>query len=178
LGIGAVIFASVGSVLPFDRLVRAVDEWGAANPGRDVFLQIGEGKYEPRHVPFTRMMPHDEYHRRLAECSLFVAHVGMGSILQALEERKQMLLLARHRSLGEHTTDHQLHTASRFRDVAGLKIVDDAATLQAEMSALVDHPMQQAAGISPHASQELLDNIANFLRPIRAKKPDMALAPR
>lgn len=172
------IFASVGSILPFDRLVRAVDEWGAANPGRDVFLQIGEGKYEPRHVPFTRLMPHDEYRRRLAECSLFVAHVGMGSILQGLEERKQMLLLARHSSLGEHTTDHQLHTADRFRDVAGLKIVEDVTALQAAMSALVEQPMQQAAGISPHASQELIDNIANFLRPIRALKRDMALAAR
>jgi Uncharacterized conserved protein len=173
-----VIFASVGSILPFDRLVRAVDEWAAANPGREVFLQIGEGRYEPRHAPFVRMMPHDEYRRRLTDCSLFVAHVGMGSILQALEERKQMLLLARHHSLGEHTTDHQLHTAGRFRDVPGLKIVDDTAALQAEMTALVDHPMQQATGISPHASQELLDNIANFLRPIRTGKPGMVLAPR
>ena len=178
MGVGALIFASVGSVLPFDRLVRAVDEWAAANPGHDVFLQIGEGEYEPRHVPWARMMPHDEYGRRLAECSLFVAHVGMGSILQAMEERKQMLLLARHNSLGEHTTDHQLHTAARFNNVAGLRIVDDADQLKAEMSTLIDRPMQQSAGISPYASEELIDNIADFLRPIRAKKPGLAFASR
>ncbi|MGE0776331.1 MAG: hypothetical protein AB7L36_15025 [Sphingomonadaceae bacterium] len=172
------IFASVGSILPFDRLVRAVDEWAAANPGHDVFVQIGEGEYEPRHVPWARMMPHDEYRRRLVECSLFVAHVGMGSILQALEERKQMLLLARHNSLGEHTTDHQLHTAARFRDVPGLKIVDDAEHLKAEMSALVHHPMKQSDGISPYASQELIDNISDFLRPSRTKKTHLALASR
>lgn len=164
--------------MPFDRLVRAVDEWAASNPDRDVFLQIGEGAYEPRHVPWTRMMPHDEYRRRLAECSLFVAHVGMGSILQAMEERKQMVALARHRSLGEHTTDHQLHTAARFGNVPGLKIVENEAELKAEMSALISRPMQNAAGISPYASQELLDNVANFLRPVRARNLDIALAPR
>jgi UDP-N-acetylglucosamine transferase subunit ALG13 len=164
--------------MPFDRLVRAVDEWAAANPEQEVFLQIGEGAYEPRHVPWARMMAHDEYSRRLAECSLFVAHVGMGSILQAMEARKQMLALARHRSLGEHTTDHQLHTAARFRTVAGLKIVEDEAKLKTEMSTLIAQPMQQAAGISPYASQELIDNIADFLRPLRASKPHVALAPR
>lgn len=172
------IFASVGSILPFDRLVRAVDEWSAAHPNHEVFLQIGQGAYEPRHVPWTRLMSHDEYRQRLAECSLFVAHVGMGSILQALQERKQMLLLARHQSRGEHTTDHQLHTASRFRDVRGLRIVDDAAELQSAMSALVDQPMQPAEAISDHASQELLDNISNFLQPVREKGRGGLLAPR
>lgn len=172
------IFASVGSIMPFDRLVRAVDEWGAANPAQEVFLQIGEGTYEPRNVPWTRMMRHDEYSRRLAECSLFVAHVGMGSILQAMEERKQMLALARHRDLGEHTTDHQLHTAGRFRNVAGLKIVESEVELKAEMSTLIAQPMQQSAGISPYASQELIDNITDFLRPARVSKPHVAFAPR
>lgn len=178
MGVGAVIFASVGSIMPFDRLVRAVDEWAASNPGRDVFLQIGEGEYEPRHVPWVRLMPHDEYQRRLAGCSLFVAHVGMGSILQAMEERKPMLALARHRSLGEHTTDHQLHTAARFSNVPGLKVVADENDLKMEMSAHISRPMQQTAGISPYASQELLDNIADFLRPARAGKPAVAFASR
>lgn len=172
------IFASVGSVLPFDRLVRAVDEWGGAHPEREVFLQIGNGEYEPRHVRWTRMMPHDEYRNRLKECSLFVAHVGMGSILQALEERKQMLLLPRHRSLGEHTTDHQLHTASRFRDVTGLRIVDDAEALQSAMTLLIDRPMEPSNAIPAYASHELLDNIAAFLRPVRQEKQQPLMTPR
>jgi UDP-N-acetylglucosamine transferase subunit ALG13 len=172
------IFASVGSVLPFDRLVRAVDDWAAENPAHEVFLQIGQGEYEPRHVPWVRLMTHEEYRRRLQDCSLFVAHVGIGSILQALEERKQMLALARHRSLGEHTTDHQLHTASRFNNVAGLRIVEDASALQSAMSLLVGRPMTPADGIATHASKQLLDNIASFLRPVRERKRGLALARR
>lgn len=164
-------------MLPFDRFVEAVDNWAAANPGQDVFLQIGDGKYEPRHVPWVRIMKHDEYRQRLHDCSLFVAHVGMGSILQALEERKQMVLLARHRKLGEHTTDHQLHTASRFRDVPGLRIVDDEAALQATMSALINRPIQILEGISNHANQDLLDNIATFLRSGRERKHALSMKP-
>ena len=157
------IFASVGSMLPFDRFVRGIDEWAAANPDHDVYIQIGRGEYEPRHAPWTRIMSHEEYRKRLAECRLFVAHVGMGSILQALEERKQMLLLPRHQSLGEHTTEHQLHTAARFRDTPGLRIVADIPEMQASMTELIDHPLKPADGISTCATQPLLDGVSRFL---------------
>jgi len=104
------IFASVGNMLPFDRLVRAVDEWAAENPNTEVIIQIGNGVYEPRYAQWLRLLPHNAYLARLHECDLFVAHVGMGSILQALVARKQALLLPTHASLGEHTTEHQSET--------------------------------------------------------------------
>ncbi len=37
------IFVTVGEQLPFDRLVRAVDEWAAAS-GKEVFAQIGNSE--------------------------------------------------------------------------------------------------------------------------------------
>lgn len=167
LGQRAVIFASVGSMFPFDRLVRAVDEWALANPQEQVFLQIGESAYLPQHTPWARVVPMSEYRDRLRACSLFVAHVGMGSILQALEERKQMLLLPRHQSLGEHNTEHQLHTAARFRDVAGIRIVDDADALAQEMSRLVATPLATGEGISSEGSPELIGAVRSFLAPTR-----------
>lgn len=157
------IFASVGSMLPFDRLTKAVDDWALANPGEEVFIQIGEGAYEPRYAPWVRIMPHAEYKRRLETCDLFVAHVGMGSILQGLELKKQMLLLPRLAAQKEHTTDHQLHTADRFRETPGLKIVDDVATLRAEMTRLLRDPMQASQGIAPHAQPALIAKVAGFL---------------
>ena len=108
-------------------------------------------------------MPHAEYKRRLETCDLFVAHVGMGSILQGLELRKQMLLMPRLASQKEHTTDHQLHTAERFRDTPGLKIVDDVPTLQAQISRLLREPMKASDGIPPHAQPALIAKVASFL---------------
>jgi len=157
------IFASVGSMLPFDRLIKAVDEWAAANPAQEVYVQIGHGEYEPKHAPFVRMMPHTEYRQRLEDCDLFVAHVGMGSILQSLEVKKQLLMLPRLASLREHTTDHQLHTAARFRDTEGLLIVDDTDALKAAMSRLLREPLKTSAGISRFAPQPMIDNVAHYL---------------
>jgi UDP-N-acetylglucosamine transferase subunit ALG13 len=164
-----VIFASVGSMLPFDRFVRAVDEWARDNPQQPVFIQIGDGEYEPKHAPFTRVMPMSQYRQRLRDCDLFVAHVGMGSILQALEEKKQMLLLPREHALGEHTTDHQMHTAARFGHLPGLKIVFDLDSLKLQMSQLLAAPMPTGEGISDQAAPELIAGVAAFLDTARTR---------
>ena len=150
-------------MLPFDRFVRAVDEWGRDNPGEDVFLQIGAGTYEPRHVPFARTIPLAEYRNRLETCDLFVAHVGMGSILQAMEAGKQMLLMVRDHTAGEHTTDHQSATAARFRDRPGIAIVESGDALKAGMSRLLHAPSTGTAQLSPSASPELLAAVANYI---------------
>ncbi len=157
------IFASVGSMLPFDRFVKGVDEWALANPDVPVFLQIGEGEYEPQHCEWARIVPHADYARRLQDCTLFVAHVCMGSILQALEIGKQMLLMPRHAEWREHTTDHQMHTADKFHDTPGLLIVNDVETLHREMRRLVDAPIQGSAGIARFAAAEFTDKVRSFL---------------
>jgi UDP-N-acetylglucosamine transferase subunit ALG13 len=164
-----VIFASVGSMLPFERLVQAVDDWAGANLDQDVYIQIGEGKYQPRHAPFARIMTQSEYRERLRGCDLFVAHVGMGSILQGLEEKKQMLLLPRVMKLGEHTTDHQFHTAERFGHLDGIRIVQDVVALQQQMSLLLQTPLTPGAGISNDASPELISGITAFLNAARRR---------
>jgi UDP-N-acetylglucosamine transferase subunit ALG13 len=163
LGCHPVIFASVGSMLPFDRFVKAVDEWAGENPDQRVFIQIGGGDYEPRHAEFARMVPLADYRQRLRECALFVAHVGMGSILQALEEGKQMLLLPRRIELGEHTTDHQIHTAHRFGDTKGLEIVDDEVQLKLGITRLIAQPLETGLNLSNKASPQLLEAVANYL---------------
>ena len=157
------IFASVGSMLPYDRFVAAVDEWAGAHPDVDVFIQIGEGEYEPRNAPWARIVTHQEYMDRLRACRLFVAHVGMGSIFQALELQKQMVMMPRRADLREHTTDHQLHTAARFRDIRGLRIVDEPVELKAAISELLDRPIEDVAEIAPFAQPQLLDKIASFI---------------
>ncbi len=163
LGSGAVIFASVGSMLPFERLVRGVDDWAAVNPDTPVFIQIGETEYEPRYAPFARILPLTEFRERLRACDLFVAHAGMGSILLALEERKQTLVLPRHRDRGEHTTDHQIDSAERFAQRPGLRVVDTIEDLHREMTGLLANPLVIDAAIADRASPELLAGVRSFL---------------
>jgi UDP-N-acetylglucosamine transferase subunit ALG13 len=87
----------------------------------------------------------------------------MGSILQSLELRKQLLMLPRLAAQREHTTDHQLHTADRFRHIQGLMIVDDTDALKAAMTRLLLQPMAPSDGLSPYAPQPMIDHVARYL---------------
>lgn len=157
------VFASVGSMLPFDRLACAVDEWARDHPCVSVFIQIGDGSYEPRHAEWARILPHEAYLERLSACDLFVAHVGIGSMFQALESGRPMLMLPRLASLGEHTTEHQLHTAARFADTPGLSIAGDTEELQRRMSEMVDNPVRYEARFTAVAPVGMIEKIRNFL---------------
>lgn len=97
--------------MPFGRLVRAMDEWSAANPAEPVFAQIGSGSYEPEHMDWARMLSPTDYNAKIAACRVVVAHAGVGSYLKAASNGRPLVLLPRQKSLNEHTTDHQMATA-------------------------------------------------------------------
>jgi UDP-N-acetylglucosamine transferase subunit ALG13 len=157
------IFVSVGSMMPFDRLVRAMDEWAQANPDVPVEIQIGRGKYEPRHAKFVRLMPVDQYRERVADARLFIAHAGMGSIISAIEAGKPLLMLPRLQAQGEHNTDHQLATAASIGARPGLHVAGDADDLQARASALLANTGTAPAPISKLADNAFTDRIRAFI---------------
>jgi UDP-N-acetylglucosamine transferase subunit ALG13 len=157
------IFVSFGSMMPFDRLVRAMDEWAQANPDVPVEIQIGRGKYEPRHAKFVRLMPVDQYRERVADARLFIAHAGMGSIISAIEAGKPLLMLPRLQAQGEHNTDHQLATAASIGARPGLHVAGDADDLQARASALLANTGTAPAPISKLADNAFTDRIRAFI---------------
>ena len=161
------IFVSVGTMMPFDRLIRAADAWAAAHPETPVLAQIGRGSYEPVHARFVRLMPPADYARTVAEAQLFVAHAGMGSIITAIQSGKPLLMLPRQRSLGEHNTDHQLATVVNVGNRPGLHHVDDDAELGPAIDRLLTVGSEAPAPISPYASEELLTNIRTFVAAAR-----------
>jgi len=106
-----VIFVTIGSMMPFDRLVRSADAAAAAMPKEPFFAQIGDGTYEPQHMGFARMLSRRDFMDKLRSAKLLVAHAGMGSVISALEVGTPIVMLPRRAALGEVNTDHQLATA-------------------------------------------------------------------
>ena len=157
------VFVSVGSMMPFDRLVQAMDEWAAAHPHVPVEIQIGRGKYEPRHAKFVRLMPVADYRQRVADARLFVAHAGMGSIISAIEAGKPLLMLPRLQAQGEHNTDHQLATAASMGARPGLHVAADAADLKARTTALLADAGAPPAPISRFAEPAFTARIRAFI---------------
>lgn len=114
------IFVTIGSLLPFDRLIRAVDKIAPEFGSEQFFAQIGEGAYEPRNLRYSRWISRSEFKDITKEAKVILAHAGMGSIITAMELGKPIIILPRLLERGEHNTDHQMATARWLRDRPGV----------------------------------------------------------
>lgn len=128
------VFVTVGSMLPFDRLVMAMDGWAAAHPEARVFAQIGEGARIPTHFEHREMLSPEEYRKRFAESDMIVSHVGMGTIITAFEMRKPLVMLPRRPELMEVTSNHQVATARWLEGRPGIRIVHEEVVLPAAIA--------------------------------------------
>ena len=129
------IFVTIGSMFPFDRLVQAMDAWAAAQPEPAPLLaQIGDGGYEPRHMRWVRSLAAEDYARTVAEAELVVAHAGMGTVITAGEHGKPIVLLPRRAAQGEHTNYHQIDTARWLRTRPGIRVADTEGDLAARIA--------------------------------------------
>ncbi|HEX4692749.1 MAG TPA: glycosyltransferase [Solirubrobacteraceae bacterium] len=123
------IFLTVGTQLPFDRLVAAVDRWAGGNPGVAVAAQVGPTPLAPRHIEWHEFISPAECRQRIAGAELVVAHAGMGTILTSLELGTPVLIMPRQAALGEHRNDHQIATARWFAETGGVSVAFDEAEL-------------------------------------------------
>lgn len=118
----ALILLAVGTQLPFDRLVCATDDWARSNGRSDVVAQIGASTYRPHTLKTFPFLAPDAFQALQAEASLHISHAGMGSILQAMEHGKPIIIMPRDFSRGEHRNDHQMATARRFSGTPGVHV--------------------------------------------------------
>jgi UDP-N-acetylglucosamine transferase subunit ALG13 len=139
------IFVTIGSLFPFDRLIEITDRLAAAMPEQRFFAQIGESTYEPRHMDFARRLNRPEFTRHVAESDLIIAHAGMGSVITALEAGKPIIIVPRILELGEHTTDHQMATARWLQGRPGIHVVMNDADLGAAVAEAI---RQSAMGVT------------------------------
>ena len=162
------IFLTTGTQLPFDRLVKAVDEWAdAAQPECEIFGQV----LSPSHNPYlpgnfetqTRLSP-AEYAEIFSKARLIISHAGMGTILTALTEGKQICIMPRQFENGEHRNDHQTATLERLGDHPGLHKARDEHDLPGCLDlALTAVGSSQPAMIDPFAAADFTDSLRAFI---------------
>jgi UDP-N-acetylglucosamine transferase subunit ALG13 len=131
-----VIFLTIGSHEPFDRLVQAVDEWcDQNNLGSQVFAQItGHAQYRPRNFRFVEQLGFTEYNRCVEQSRFMISHVGMGTIISALSARKPIVVLPRRGQLNETRNDHQFDSLRLVRTLRGVFAAEDEQQLPLHLS--------------------------------------------
>lgn len=155
------IFVTVGYQMAFDRLIDAVDQWAAKHPEAEMFAQIGPSELRPKNMPFTAFMEPAEFTRRVEECSVLVAHAGMGSILTALQYGKPILVMPRHAARGETRNDHQIATSQRLGERPGIEVAKDETEIADKLDRLAS--LTAPPKISAVASPELIARLNQFI---------------
>lgn len=160
------IFLTIGSHEPFDRLVRTVDAWCAdRGTGAQVYGQItARAEYAPEHFDWVANLEPQAYKDRCRAARFIISHAGMGSIITAMSFGKPILLMPRRGHLGETRNDHQYTTARKFDARPGIFVAED----ETELPDALDRMLAGNAGgpedhLSPWANDGLIDSLRRFI---------------
>lgn len=155
------IFVTVGAQMPFDRLIKIVDQWAQAHQRDDVFAQIGSTDYRPHHIQWTPFLSTEEFRQRYEDAKVVIAHAGTGSIITALQLGKPILIMPRRASLHETRNDHQVATSEQFRKFDSVAVAMGEEELITRLEGIDD--LRSSQTIEPYASRELVNSIREFI---------------
>lgn len=156
------VFVTVGSMLPFDRLVDATEAWAAAHPEAEVFAQVGDSARRPAAMGWTRMLAPREFRQRLDWADLVVAHAGMGTVLGALEAGRPLVVLPRRPEAREVTSAHQLATARWLAAHPGITVAEQAADLPAAIASALER--REAVALAGGSREGLVAALRDFVQ--------------
>jgi UDP-N-acetylglucosamine transferase subunit ALG13 len=158
------ILATVGTQLPFDRMLLALDTWASLNPSIPVLAQTGRTAKRYTHLTSVEQMDQTRFVEAVTQARMIVSHAGMGTILTALEFGKPLILMPRRADLGEHRNDHQRDTAAEMSRLSNVTVVEDSASLcEAVSGALARTERSMAIVDRGTASSSLLEAIRGFI---------------
>lgn len=152
------IFVTVGTQIPFDRLIKMMDEIAPELGGEEIIAQSCDGTYRPQHFATERFIEPARFEEIMNRARLIVAHAGTGSIISAMKRRKPLVVVARIAALGEHRNEHQQATAQYLSRSSGLCVASTAAEL---LEAIKAAPVADELPAGP--SPELIEAISSFI---------------
>jgi len=154
-----VIFVVTGTQLPFDRLIRMLDEI-APQLDEEIVAQVNGSGYLPRHINTIDLLPPDEFDRLFSSARLIVAHAGIGTIITAMQQQKPVIIFPRIAALGEHRNEHQLATAAKMKEAGWVYV----ANTKEELAELLQRPdLHPLCTIGSSASESLVESITDFV---------------
>jgi len=159
------IYVTVGTMfLDFPRLIHKMDAI-AADTGERVVIQIGLGKTFPQHSEYFDFKPREEVLAMQRAARVIVCHAGIGSVMDALEVRRPVIVVPRFKRLHEHMTDHQLDIAQAVERRGWGRMVLDMEDLPAACA----HPPDVPESYCP-AKHRLVAAVREMVERVAARR--------
>lgn len=154
------IFVTVGTQLPFDRLIRAMDELAPLLGGERIFAQTKGGHYKPRNIEVMDYLCATEFMELATKARLIVSHAGTGTIISALVNKKPIVIMPRLAFRGEHRNEHQLATAMKMDELQYVHVAYDNKQLR---DFILNDDMECLKELGETASDELVRSLTDFI---------------
>ena len=155
------IFLTVGTLFPFDRLVRAVDSAVGKGLIKDeVFAQIGCDSFKPKNMGYVELLDKNTFDKKVNKATHLISHAGIGTITMALDFNKPILVMPRRKHLKEHVNDHQVATARKFEELGHVLV----AYKTEELLERIEHLRNFIPSKRKAQPEAVAERIANFLR--------------
>jgi UDP-N-acetylglucosamine transferase subunit ALG13 len=126
----ALAVITVGTLMPFDRLVgAAVEARRNGHLPEALWAQVGTGGACPPDIECQEGVPLEEMRRRLMAADILITHGGVGSILEGLRAGCRIVAMPRRSALREHYDDHQVEIVAGLARRGLISIAHDAGDL-------------------------------------------------
>lgn len=138
------IFVTVGNDLhSFHRLIEEVDGLSQKTDQRFV-IQYGYSSYVPRHVKQKdKFLSRDDFYDQFMSADIVVSHAGIGTIIDAIQSQKKLVIVPRQKKFDEHFNDHQLEIAKEVEGkYVNLAVIYDISQLEAGIGGLLNKDVQ------------------------------------
>jgi len=124
------IFVTVGTHYQgFERLIKKMDEI-AEYIDDEVIMQIGYTKYEPRNAKWFRFLEYNKLLKLIEKSDVIVCHGGAGTLLDALNFNKPVVIVPRLSKFSEVYDDHEIELAEALEAMGKAIAVYDVEELE------------------------------------------------
>lgn len=110
------IFVIVGTgPYQFNRLLKILDNLAADKKFKyDIIAQKGNTPYTPKNYEYFKFVSNERYKSLMRNASIVINHGGAGSAVQALTERKPLVIVPRQVKFGEHRNNSSVLLGKTF----------------------------------------------------------------
>ena len=129
-------FVTVGNApQPFDRLLKAVQAVTPLLP-RPVVVQRGASSFSDPDWMCHDFFSMADFENLIRSASVLIMHCGAGSVVNAVRDGHNPIVMPRLAKFGEHIDDHQLEFAEALSRVGYVRLVVDAHELRKALTAM------------------------------------------
>ena len=155
------IFIVTGTQEPFDRLLKIVDRWYSRNKGVKIIAQTAESTFSSKNMTCFDYLEPDVFNEYFNNADVIIGHAGIGTIIEALENEKKLIVFPRLVKYNEHRNDHQHHTAFGFEKLGLINVAYNEKDLLGYLDDL--DSILRKEKIDDKAEQKLLSRISDFI---------------